>query len=287
MSISPLYYSPGTFLSINVNGGNASVIDTIVKAFTPFTMSQVLIVRTASGTPTNIPSSSLVVLKIYDPRFVRDVYDIDRYSEASKHPWQSQHEMSTTSKCKRQGGWWRDCMPSNLPRREDAQGWNDWYDQRSMLQWRLECNAYARSFTPTRKRHPILLRFLYTLQELVEDRYINLCLLVIKHILDAISLKDIGPVDLDLAQSLTKFVQMINLAGVVHCDLIHSNILFTPKAKHSRCVIIDFGQAQTRGMESEEDWDTFMEFEGDYKWVANQLKKHMDRREHLSLLGES
>jgi hypothetical protein len=77
MSDLPAYYLPGSHLAVKVVNGDKSVSHlsfTVSKAFTPFTMSQVLVVQSR-------PESHFM-LKVYDSRFFSH-----RRDRKIKRPW--------------------------------------------------------------------------------------------------------------------------------------------------------------------------------------------------------
>lgn len=88
MSVVPDYYLPNARLHLQIAGTPLIVV--VIRGFTPFTQSQVLLVRPAYNF-NSLPSS--FVLKIYDPRF-----DTHRQRKSYQHPWTYNAEASAAAK---------------------------------------------------------------------------------------------------------------------------------------------------------------------------------------------
>lgn len=68
MASIPNYYQPNSDLFVQTDQEDLSV--EVVRVFTPFTFSQVLVVRTDRATESMcLPAGFLLILKVYDPRF--------------------------------------------------------------------------------------------------------------------------------------------------------------------------------------------------------------------------
>ena len=65
----PIYYHPGSILDVELEPQATTRQFAVVRALTPFTVAQILIVRESTG---NHYGGEEILMKIYDSRFMKD-----------------------------------------------------------------------------------------------------------------------------------------------------------------------------------------------------------------------
>jgi hypothetical protein len=142
MDYVPDYYHPGSQLSAKImNGGLVTdAFYTVIDAFTPFTMSQVLVVRA------NHESQSCVILKVYDPRFFSH-----RFRGRIQHPWSYDAEKEAARQRATLNEPFDFVFPLEIPEDDDKVGWEEWYYQQAEVFANREVTAY-RHLTPLQDR---------------------------------------------------------------------------------------------------------------------------------------
>ncbi|KZP33961.1 hypothetical protein FIBSPDRAFT_1035878 [Athelia psychrophila] len=261
MNILPTYYTPDTRLRLQIAGAPFEVV--VIRAFTPSTQSQVLLVRPAHQCSSLPPS---FVLKVYDPRL-----DVHRECKSYPHPWTYGAEASAATK--RTSDRNVDFSYHNKPSDEgdiDDDGaeimqdaderkadWEEWYYQVAVRQHHQESTSYDLLAALQGDTIP---RYLGSGSLVLSsfNRAISPPVLLLEYIPDAKTLGDVDPstiVDVEgLVHTLIGAVRSFGDNGVVHMDLNQGNILFTPGDRPTRAVIVDFGQSDHREDESDLEW---------------------------------
>jgi RIO-like serine/threonine protein kinase len=89
----------------------------------------------------------------------------------------------------------------------------------------------------------------------LENRAFFPHILLVQYIPDAVHLRDIAvKPDRSILLSLFKTVSAFGALGVMHNDINPGNILFSPRNAPTHAVIIDFGHAEYREGDSDEEW---------------------------------
>ncbi|TDL20733.1 hypothetical protein BD410DRAFT_364756 [Rickenella mellea] len=136
MDVHDYYCQPNSSLSLRLAEGDITV--TVVQAFTPFTRAQVLVVRTHQTSPIAcLPSKSLVVLKIYDPRFF-DHRKATKYRPA--HLWSFQAESEAAKKPRASPTAFLE--HSELPEDDDPVQWEEYYYKYFEKRFQAETASY-------------------------------------------------------------------------------------------------------------------------------------------------
>ncbi|KAI0764756.1 hypothetical protein C8Q74DRAFT_1429621 [Fomes fomentarius] len=107
-----------------------------------------------------------------------------------------------------------------------------------------------------------------------DERAIQLPALVMEYIPDAVTLGDVSGdvLDPEMCATLIRTIETFPRYGVYHGDLHDHNILFTPKERPRRAVVIDFGCSATREeFDTEELWDFSVSFYNDGKRIRVAL----------------
>jgi hypothetical protein len=130
----PTYYLPGSSLSVMVINDDRSVSHlsfTVSKAFTPFTMSQVLVVQSCP--------KSYFVLKVYDPQFFSH-----RHDRQIKRPWSYDAEAGAAAIRAQPDAHFDFVFPTEFPDDGDLVGWEECYYRHSDEAAASEVAAYAK-----------------------------------------------------------------------------------------------------------------------------------------------
>jgi len=253
------------------------------KVFTPFSTSQVIVVRSQNippGLVSTFSHDSLYVLKIYDPRYVKDrkrfFADDGRLVQGEK-PWSLEAEREATTYRNSLGVEWEENML--LDYSDDLEKkvvWELMYYRQAKCSWEYEVAAYRMLSKTTLAGVGVPL--FYGAGELVleEPRAIVPRILIIEYISDAVSLAnirdggDVGSVTAWHVKALDDIFVRINKAGVTHEDVGARNILIGPE----RAVVIDFGEAKVRPQgRTNKQWARKVKEEGDPVAVRKVLRK--------------
>jgi hypothetical protein len=255
----PALYRPGSTLNIRTSKLYALTV-VVEKVFTPFTTSQVLVVRVISPLPSH-PSllDSLAILKIYDTRYLEErgaTYSSDDGSLLqAEYPWTLDKEVEAAEHRKVHpdcyNNWFCDDVDSEVK-------FEVYLCTRASDSWTREVDAYhilANSFL-SGSTVPIF----YDFGDLIldETRAIIPRVILLEYIPDVTSvssLGDIGVITPWHVRTLVATAVELNELGVVHRDVNRGNILIGPK----RAVIIDFGESISQiqgGIKkfSDDDW---------------------------------
>lgn len=275
MSDIPGYYAPGACIRLSLN--SAEISATIVRIFTPFTTSQVLLVRTHYVPPgTNVPGEELVIVKVYDPRFLfyRN-FKPSVYRQKLK--WSYDGEVIAAE---RRLTPWHPAARFEfilLPIEEEdgAAEVEDYMFRTSECTAWTETEAYRRLFPLQGKGIPL---FFGSGRLVLEDpncpRTFNPHANILEYIPDAITIRDVPAtlITRPLVQSLLDTVQALGDLGVTHGDMNLGNILFSPKSSPPRAVIIDFGEGTLRDERfNEKEWRKVVHEGADNTYLKKRL----------------
>jgi serine/threonine protein kinase len=260
----PSYYLKGSLLSVRIvnSGSIADVSFKVDSAFTPFTMSQVLVVEPDS-------EGNKIVLKIYDPRFLS-------HRSQYKHPWDPAAEVQAAHQRLDNAPF--DFEHPEWPDREDRVGWEEWYFRRAEKSFSNEIEAYSRLLPLQGGGVPKCFGS-GTLNLL--GRPISPHVLFLEYLRDVQSLRDIDTklVTEQIIRALKETVSAFDRLGVAHCDLNYGNILFLVGCGGIyRATIIDFGSSCVRDDESDEEWDAIVEEQSDMMYLEKRLARAFKER---------
>ncbi|KAI0719994.1 hypothetical protein C8T65DRAFT_634530 [Cerioporus squamosus] len=245
----PSMFSAGQNISLSTSGRTLTF--SIDRPFTPFTKSVVLLAKSTDLGP------KPVVIKIYDPRF------LDERAAATLPPGAFDEDKL-----------WEDEPDGPDGQAERAALWEERFRRLS-----AECYASERSAYEHLRVHQgsAIPRLLLTGVLLPPDeRAIQPSAIVLEYIPDAISLRDVpGDVlDVKMCVALLRAVDSFSAHGVFHGDINQNNILFTPKTRPVRAVVIDFGCAGIRADDEDEDtWRFNVQFAADSQRLRRLLKE--------------
>ncbi|EDR16157.1 uncharacterized protein LACBIDRAFT_321389 [Laccaria bicolor S238N-H82] len=255
----PALYRPGSTLNITTSKlYHLTVV--VEKVFTPFTTSQVLVVRILSPLPSHpFLLNSLAILKIYDPRYLEEreaTYSSDDGSLLqAEHPWTLEKEIAVTEHrkvhpdCHRD--WHCDCVDYEVNVELNMYG-------RAIDSWTREVDAYhiLAGSSLSGSTVPIF----YDSGDLIldETRAIIARVILLEYIPDVTSVSGLGDIRTIAPRHVSTLIAAavkLNELGVVHRDINRGNILVGPK----RAVIIDFGESISQiqgGIKkfSDDDW---------------------------------
>ncbi|KAJ7698679.1 hypothetical protein B0H17DRAFT_1129712 [Mycena rosella] len=270
------YYQPGSQISLNLRScaddkSERNVQATVVKAFTPFTMSQVLLVDInppiADGLP---PAKSSFVLKVYDPRFLQH----RKGTKASApHPWTLAAEITAARRRAFGAGTF---LPTWWPDDADSAGWEEYYHSNLQQLFTNELAAYTR-LLPLQGR---VIPHCYAHGTLVLPgkpvaRPVVPRVLLLSYVpgpaLRAVHPARVAPA---VARALVDTVRAFGALGVIHDDLRPDNILLSPADEHAHAFVIDFGNAEVRRADQgNEEWEWALAENDEPKQVEMMLEK--------------
>ncbi|KAF7330861.1 hypothetical protein MVEN_02425500 [Mycena venus] len=253
-------YLPGAQISLNLRSCDCdddktarNVQATVVKAFTPFTMSQVLLVDVNPPVPDILPTTTTTfILKVYDPRFLQHRQGT---KSSAPHPWTLAAE--TTAARRRAFGadilyrstWW--------PDDNDDPGWEEYYYLNLQQMFRNELAAYTRLLSLQGQSIPQCYAHGTLVFPSPSKRMVVPRVLLLSYV-PGPCLRAMHPsrVEPPAARALVDTVRAFGMLGVIHDDLRPDNvILFSPSADHYRAFILDFGNARVRTDQSDEEWE--------------------------------
>ncbi|KAI0748858.1 hypothetical protein C8Q74DRAFT_1361862 [Fomes fomentarius] len=235
----------------------------IDKPFAPFTKAVVLLARCPELGP------DPAIVKIFDPRFLNDRLTTTR--RTPPRPWSLDLERAAAAlppDAFDERKLWGP-LPDE-PESSDAQAlerfvmWEEHFRRLSAMCFESERNAYAH----LRELQGTAIPQLYLVGTWLppDERAIQLPALVMEYIPDAVTLGDVpGDVlDPEMCATLIRTIETFPSYGVYHGDLHDNNILFTPKERPRRAVVIDFGCSATREeFATEESWNFNLSFYDD------------------------
>ncbi|KAM5545662.1 hypothetical protein V8D89_000700 [Ganoderma adspersum] len=266
MEASPIFF-PGQTVTLRTPDRTLTL--TIDRPFAPFTKAVVLLARCPELGP------DPVVVKIYDPRFLDERLQDTAHCPA--RPWSLELERAADAI-------WDDPFDqldiwADEP--EDAEGraalaalWEKHFRILSTGCFKAECEVYDRLRPLQGSAIPRLLLTATVIPP--DERAVQPPAVVLEYIPDAISLCDV-PVDLataELCASLLGVVDSFAGRGVVHADVNWNNILFTPRDRPTRVVVIDFGCGGIRTEDQDDQaWRDCVAWNNDSRRARRVLKK--------------
>ena len=247
-----------------------------IKAFEPFTKSQVLLVEIKQQ-ETARPWPETAVLKIYDPKYLDERQDGSKMNE-----WTAKAEAD--AKQQREAGAYEpwdedflfadefdDCTEEAAAKREE-------YYYRLMTEcYTSELAAYQALETMQGRHIPRL--YTHGIIDTGPTRALNPPFILIEYISDAVKLADVDPISDDIQRmgaDLCTAVDQFQSLGVAHADINKHNILTCP----DRVVLIDFGCAAVRSVmnpkgetqeEQEKEWERIAYQWRDSRWIRYEL----------------
>ncbi|KAI1784118.1 hypothetical protein LXA43DRAFT_1077470 [Ganoderma leucocontextum] len=266
MEASPIF-SPGQTVSIQTPDRTLTL--TIDRPFAPFTKAVVLLARSPQLGP------DPVVVKIYDPRFLDE-----RLMDTPHHParpWSLEAERAADALMDDPF----QIVDLYKVELEDAEGraaraalWEKYFRICSTDSFTSEREVYDRLAPLQGSTIPRLLLTGTLLPP--DERAIQPHAVVIEYIPDAVSLADV-PVEVvepELCATLLRVVDSFASHGVIHWDMHMNNILFAPRERPTRVVVIDFGHGEVREEDQDEDaWRQRIVFSNESRHVRSLLRR--------------
>ncbi|KAJ6516400.1 hypothetical protein C8R45DRAFT_243389 [Mycena sanguinolenta] len=251
------YYQPGAQISLNLRSCDGdqtarNVQATVVKAFTPFTMSQVLLLDINQPLPDILPVNAKFILKVYDPRFLQHRQGT---KSSAPHPWTLAAE-TTAARRREFGANTSTFLPTWWPDDSDTAGWEEYYHGNLEFIFKNELAAYTRLLSLQGQSIP----HCYAQGTLVlpspSKRMVVPRVLLLSYV-PGPCLRAVQPsrVTLPVARSLINTVRAFGVLGVIHDDLRPDNMVLSPSDDHSSVFVLDFGNAQIRTDQSDEEWE--------------------------------
>lgn len=250
----PAYLKPGAELSIELGDPAGAVRAVVVRPMLPFTSSQVIVARLSSKAPDaafQLPTGTVFILKIYDPRFLKR-----RGPDDDDQPWSYAAELEGYRRHKGQLTHW--CQFPH-PDVVGMDNWEEFYFLRMCSDHAEEVEAYRR-LRPLQGHGVPAFYGSGDLDLSGTDipRAFNPHIIMLEHINDAVDLLDIDPglLTAPIIQSLLDTVQQLGELGVAHGDLNCTNYLFAPANRPARAVLIDYADSVCRKADStDEEWE--------------------------------
>ena len=266
MEASPIFF-PGRQVTFQTPERTLTL--TIDKPFAPFTKAVVLLAHSPDLGP------DPVIVKIYDPRFLDE--RLSDTPTCPPRPWSLKAERAADAI------WDVPYHPNDVWEREpeDAKGraaraalWEKHFRRLSTNSFGYERAVYDRLLPLQGSAIPRLLATGTIIPP--DERAIRPPAVIIEYIPDAVSLCDV-PAELvtpELCTTLLRIVDSFGSYGVVHTDMNWNNVLFTPRERPTRVVVIDFGCGGVRMEDQdEEDWKETVRCGNDsrrVRWVLEQ-----------------
>ena len=267
MEASPIFFSGQT---VTLQTPERTLTLTIDRPFAPFTKAVVLLARCPELGP-----DPVVVVKIYDPRFLDERLQDTAHCPA--RPWSLELERAADAI-------WDDPFdPLDIwaDEPEDVEGqaalaalWEKHFRILSTGCFKAECEVYDRLRPLQGSAIPRLLLTATVIPP--DERAVQPHAVVLEYIPDAVSLCDV-PVDSvtpELCASLLGVVDSFAGRGVVHADVNWNNILFTPRDRPTRVVVVDFGCGGVRTDDQDDDaWRDCVAWNNDSRRARRVLEK--------------
>jgi serine/threonine protein kinase len=261
-------FAPGQTIDIVVK--EDTFIFTVDKPFLPFTKSVVLLAHC------NEFSSSQVVIKIFDPRFLDERYPFGLlprpWTPTAEEAAATARDPASNSVPFDKSQLWEDEPEDEEGKRERAALWEEHFYRLMVDCFDAESASYKRLEELQGSAIPRLLSSGHFLARNV--RYIQPPAVVLEYI-PGISLRDIAA-DLlspEICVKLVSYVDAFASHGIYHDDMNHHNVLFEPAECPKRGVIIDFGCAGVKeDGEDEEIWQFNVTWADDSKRLRRMLK---------------
>ncbi|KAJ6532687.1 hypothetical protein DFH09DRAFT_1407917 [Mycena vulgaris] len=268
------YYQPGAQISLNLRScaddrTERNVQATVVKALTPFTMSQVLLVDIDSPIPDILPATKTsFILKVYDPRFLQHRKGT---KSSAPHPWTLAAE---TTAARRRAFGADTFLPTWWPDDADAAGWEEYYHANAQQIFKNELAAYTRLRSLQDRAIPRCHAHGTLVLPTPAKRMVVPHVLLLSHVpgpaLRAVHPARVAP---PVARALVDTVRAFGVLGVIHDDLRPDNILLFPGDDPERAFVIDFGNAEVRAEQTDEEWEWAVAEKDEPKLVEMMLDK--------------
>ncbi|KAJ7265913.1 hypothetical protein B0H12DRAFT_1100098 [Mycena haematopus] len=269
------YYQPGAHISLNLRScdGDETVRNVqaiVVKAFTPFTMSQVLLLDISPPVPDILPPNTSFILKVYDPRFLQHRRGT---KSSAPHPWTLAAE-TTAARRRAFGEVTSTSIPTWWPDDSDTAGWEEYYRANLELIFKNELAAYTRLSSLQGQSIPHCYAHGTLVLPSPSKRMVVPRVLLLSYV-PGPCLRSVHPsrVTLPVARGLIDTVRAFGALGVIHDDLRLDNMLLSPSDDHSSAFVIDFGNAQIRADHSDEEWEWTLAENNEPKLVEMILDK--------------
>ncbi|KAF8211646.1 hypothetical protein K438DRAFT_1807657 [Mycena galopus ATCC 62051] len=251
------YYQPGAQISLNLRScdGDATarnVQATVVKAFTPFTMSQVLMLDINPPHPDILPPNTSFILKVYDPRFLQHRQGT---KSSGPHPWTLAAE-TVAARRRAFGADTATSLPTWWPDDSDSAGWEEFYRASLELLFKNELAAYTRLRSLQGRSIPHCYAHGTLVLPSPSKRMLVPRVLLLSYV-PGPCLRAVNPsrVAAPIAHGLIDTVRAFGMLGVIHDDLRPDNIIVSPVEDHSSVFVLDFGNAQVRTDQTDEEWE--------------------------------
>jgi serine/threonine protein kinase len=280
-------FSPGQTITLRTE--SKLIQYTVLKLFEPITKSVVLLVRESDADETSTP----VVMKMYDPRYLDERSPPKVTAYWVNRPWTLEHEKAAAEirDAVERGDIENpladeDVLYPDLEEEEGDQVSSPEDLERGAVLWEESYyRSYRNLYTYELKAYRMLedlqgtsLPKLYQWGTHVpdEERGLEPWAIVIEYIpgynLENIPAEFLVP---SLFQPLIDDIDSFTTRGLAHCDISFTNVLFTPREHPTRGVVIDFGNAGFRelsGDMTEEQWKQGVAIAGDRSEIRWYLK---------------
>ncbi|KAJ7762740.1 hypothetical protein DFH07DRAFT_402783 [Mycena maculata] len=271
-------YQPGAQISLNLRScaddkTERNVQATVAKAFTPFTMSQVLLVDINPPIPDNLPvANASFILKVYDPRFLQHRKGT---KSSAPHPWTLAAE-NTAARRRAFGA--NTFLPTWWPDDADAAGWEEYYHGNLQQMFKNELSAYTRLLPLQGQSVPLCHAHGTLVLPSPAKRMVVPRVLLLSYVpgpsLRSVNPSRIAPI---VARGLLDTIRAMGQLGVIHDDLRSDNVLLSPSDEPSRAFVIDFGSSEVRAHQTDDEWDWTLAENDEPKLMEMMLDKlHID-----------
>ncbi|KAJ7089299.1 hypothetical protein B0H15DRAFT_840284 [Mycena belliarum] len=267
------FYQPGAQLSLNLRScvddkTERNVQATVAKAFTPFTMSQVLLVDINPPIPDILSGAKTsFVLKVYDPRFLQHRKGT---KSSAPHPWTLKAE---TTAARRRAFGATTFLPTWWPDDADAAGWEEYYFSNLQQLFTNELAAYTRLLPLQGRTIPHCYAHGTLALPVAAARAVAPRVLLLSYVpgpaLRAVHPARIAP---PVVGALVDTVRAFGALGVIHDDLRPDNIVLSPTDAVARPFVLDFGNAEVRRPDqSDDEWELTLAENNEPKQVEIML----------------
>ncbi|KAL4064257.1 hypothetical protein V8B97DRAFT_1316449 [Scleroderma yunnanense] len=240
-------------LFLRLDGEDTPTTFYVLQSFTPFTKSQVYLVR--QDCSTKHPSE--LILKVYDPRFIDDRAPAPR--AFCPYPWTLDVESLAAQKRGNILPWKLKDLDELTDRVFDGEKephvWEEFLFLLMGKSFTCELGAYKQLADLQGRSIPKLYGSGMLLPSPPGSRAIEPPVLLLEYI-PSVTLDDIDTAMLHpkLYRPLINTVATFERRGILHSDFTLGNIIFTPPEAPERALVIDFGCAELVEYFSDEDW---------------------------------
>nr|VWO95420.1 Autophagy-related protein 11 [Ganoderma boninense] len=268
MEASPMFF-PGQTVTLQTHTPERTLTLTIDRPFAPFTKAVVLLARCPELSP------DPVVVKIYDPRFLDERLPDSHTCPA--RPWSLEAERGADAIW--DGPFHELDLYENYPYNAKGKAtlaalWEKHFRILSTGCFKDEREVYDRLRPLQGTAIPRLLLAGTVVPP--DERAIQPQAIVMEYIADAVSLCDVPPelVTPELCTSLLRTVDSFAGRGVVHADVNWNNVLFTPRERPTRVVVIDFGCGGVRTDDQDDEaWRACVDWNDDGRRARRVLRE--------------